>query len=100
MSLVKLKDPNATVDWTFDWDDGYLDATSSPRETISTSTWAIDDSPSPAELSVDSDSNTTTTATAFFTGGVAGKVYRARNRIVTSAGRTDDRTITIRVEHR
>ncbi len=100
MSFVKLLDPDGTVDYTFDWDDGYLDAVSSPRETISTSTWTIDPTPSPAELTVDSESETATTTTAFFTGGVDGVVYRAINRIVTTGGRTDERTCTIRAGDR
>lgn len=97
MSLVILKDPEAVVDYTFDWNDGYLDTTS-PAETISTSTWSIDPTPSPAELTVDSESKTDTTATAFFTGGTVAKVYKATNHVVTSGGRTDERTLTIRVE--
>ena len=99
MSQVKLKDPAAIVDYTFDWDDGYLDATSSPRETISTSTWTISPADSPG-MTVDSSSKTATTATAFFTGGVVGVVYLATNQIVTTGGRTDERTITIRVGDR
>lgn len=104
MSLVILKDPDAIVDYSFDWNDGYLDTTTSPPETISTSTWSIDPAPSsPAlstELSESSSSKTTTTATIFLTGGTAGKVYRVTNKVVTSGGRTDERTMTIRVEER
>ncbi len=99
MSLVKLKDPQAVVDYTFNWNDGYLD-TSSPAETISTSTWAVDPTPSPAELTVSSDSKTDTATTAFLSGGTVGKVYRVTNHVVTSGGRTDERTLVVRVEER
>ena len=99
MSFQKLKDPVAVVDYTFNWDDGYLDSTSSPVETISTSTWSISPADSPG-LTVDSSSKTATTATAFFTGGVVGMVYQATNKIVTTGGRTDERSLTIRVEER
>ena len=99
MSQVKLKDPAAIVDYTFDWNDGYLDSTSSPAETIDTSTWAISPADSPG-MTVSSDSKTNTTATAFFTGGVVGVVYLATNKITTTGGRTDERTITIRVGDR
>ncbi len=100
MSLVKLKDPDAVVDYTFDWNDGYLDAASSPPETISTSTWAVDPTPSPAELTVSSNSKTDTTATAFLSGGTVGRVYRVTNHVVTSGSRTDERTVMVRVEER
>ena len=107
MALVKLKDPGTpaapvTVDYTHNWNDGYLD-TSSPAETILTSSWTIEPAaPSPVagEMTVSSDSNTTTTATASFVGGLAGKVYRAINHVTTSGGREDERTIVIRVEER
>lgn len=99
MSFVKLKDPQAVVDYTFDWDDGYLDSSSSPVETISTSTWTISPADSPG-LTVSSNSKTGTTTTAFFTGGVVGQVYQAVNRIVTTGGRTDERTCVLRVEER
>ena len=103
MSLVILKDPGAVIDYTFDWNDGYLDTTISPAESLLTSAWSIDPAPSPAELAVPltsppSESKTATTATAFFSGGVAGKVYIATNRVTTSGGRTDDRSLVIRVE--
>lgn len=98
MSLVILKDPEAVVDYTFDWNDGYLDSASSPAESISTSTWSIDPTPSPAELVVASETETDTTATAFFSGGTVSKVYKATNHVVTSGGRTDERTLTFRIE--
>ncbi len=99
MSFSKLKDPIAVVDYTFNWNDGYLDATSSPPETISTSTWSISPADSPG-LTVDSDSKTALTATAFFAGGVVGQVYLAVNKVVTTGGRTDERSLTLRVEER
>lgn len=106
MSLVKLKDPDATVDYTFNWNDGYLDTAPSPSEKISTSTWSIDPAPSSpvaaGELSESSSSNTGTTATIFLTGGTAGKTYRVTNKIVTDSNppRTDERTLIVRVDER
>lgn len=89
------KDPDAVVDYTVNWGDGYLE----PDETLATSEWLIE----PTEqdgLVKDSDSNDPTSTTAFFSGGVRGHVYRVTNRIATSAQRTDDRTIVIRVGQR
>lgn len=86
-----LKDPNAVLDYGFDWGtDGWLGA-----DTIATSTWTV-----PSGLTSEASSNTTTTATVWLSGGTAGQVYEVTNRIVTAAGRTDERSFTIRVENR
>jgi hypothetical protein len=91
---IFLKDPNASIDYSIDWDtDGYL----ADGETISTSTWVVDPV---AGVTTVSSSNDTTTTTITISGGTAGQVIKLVNRIVTSAGRTDDRTITVRIEDR
>ena len=43
---------------------------------------------------------TTTKATVWLRGGQAGITYLVTNRIVTVGGRTDDRTISVKVEDR
>lgn len=90
-----IKTPAAINDYTFNWNDGYLDT----GETDSTSTWGIE--PSSTSFANDSDSNTTTTATITLSGGVHGDVFYVTNTIVTGstsgATRTDDRTLTIRI---
>lgn len=88
---VYLKDPTAVIDYEHDWS-----ALLTEGETISTSTWSV--TPSGA-LTVESDSETDTTATVMVSGGTVGQVIRLTNQIVTSAGRTDERTIVVRVEH-
>lgn len=84
------KDPDATLDWVWDWNE-WLDE----GETISTSTFIVS-----VGITVSSTSNTTKTATVWLSGGTAGQVYQVTNRINTSSGRTDDRSITIRVTER
>lgn len=84
------KDPQAVLDWIFTWDD-WLDA----GETIVDSVMTVS-----AGLVLDSDTNSTTTATAWLSGGTAGTVYSVANRITTSVGRVDERTITVRVTNR
>lgn len=99
---VFLKDPNAQVDYTIDWNDS-TDPYLASGETISTSAWAVDpqSGASPEDdIEIASDGNTDTTTTVTVTGGVAGRVYRLTNRITTSASRTDDRSIVVRVENR
>lgn len=85
-----VKDPDAVLDWKFDWS-SWLAAT----ETISSSVMVVS-----AGITLDSQSNTTTTATAWISGGTPGQPYRLSNKITTNQGRTDERSITIRVQNR
>lgn len=84
------KDPNAVLDWVFDWSNWLL-----AGETITTSTFATT-----AGITVNSSSNTTTNTTVWLSGGNTGQIYSVTNTVVTTGGRTDDRTITIRVKNR
>lgn len=93
---VFAKDPSAILDYTLDYNDAgdpYLVS----GETIATSTWTVEPG---SELVIDADSNTTTTTTVTVSAGTAGNVYRLTNRIATSAGRTEERSIIIRVQER
>ncbi len=83
---IFVKDPNAVLDYVLDW------GTWLGSDTISTSTWTV-----PTGITEDSSTNTTTTATIWLSGGTAGSTYLLINRIVTVAGRTEDRTIQITV---
>ena len=84
-----VKDPQAILDYSINWDDGYLEA----DENLVTSTWTIQPA---GELATDSTSNTAKLTTVFASGGVFGQIYSVVNRIVTDKGRTDDRSIWIR----
>lgn len=75
------KDPNAVLDYTFDWSAWLGD------DTISTSTWIV-----PAGITKASSSNTATTTTIWLSGGRQTAKYLVTNRIVTANGRTEDRT--------
>lgn len=85
------KDPNAILDYTFDWAP-YLtpiaDTIASVQFTTSTG------------LTKTSQSNTATAATAFVSGGVVGKTEKLTCRIVTAGGRTDERTIDLKILER
>lgn len=85
-----IKDPDAVLDYGFDWSD-WLDS-----DTISTSDWII----SPAGLTEDSASTTTTETTIWLSGGTIDVVYTVTNRIVTAGGRTEDRSFTLRMSER
>lgn len=86
----KVKDSDAVLDYAFEFEDWL-----SPSETINSIT--IIASPG---ITVDSSSNTTDTVTVWLSGGTAGVPYTVTCRIVTNQGRTDDRTMTIRVVNR
>lgn len=97
-----LKDPAAVLDYVFDWkaltngtgDSDWL----ADDETITQQTITV--SPATATLTVDSDSQTAGAVTVWLSGGTAGKDYKVTCRIVTSAGRTDERSMTLRVADR
>ena len=84
------KDPNAVLDYVWNWEDWLASG-----ETISTSSMIVDNG-----ITKDSDSKTDTRTKIWLSGGTAGTAYAVTNRIVTSDGRTDDRTIYIKVIER
>lgn len=83
------KDPGAVLDWVFDWTRWLQEG-----ETITSSTFTA----TPGITITDDDTQATYT-TVWLSGG-AQKVYSVSNRIVTNQGRTDKRTITIKVSNR
>lgn len=89
-----LKTPDSVIDYSIDWAAGYLDS-----QTITTSSWSV----VPKEaggIAILAQAQTTTRATATLNGGVAGHLYQIANHVVLSDGRTDTRSIAIRVEPR
>lgn len=89
-----LKDPQSRIDYQFDWAGFYLDG-----QAIAASEWAV----APAEaggIAVDAASFDFGRAAATLSGGVAGHVYRVSNRVLLTDGRSDERSILLRVEQR
>jgi len=84
-----VKDPDATLDYKADWT-LWLDG-----DVIATSQWLV-----PTGLTEEATSNDDNTATVWLSGGILNTKYEVINRIVTNAGRTDDRTFTIRIRHK
>lgn len=87
MANVFLKDPDATLDYAVDWS-GWLGS-----DTIGTSTWTTALPNGTASISGG-------TALVWLTGGTPGVFYTVANKIVTAAGRTDERTFVVKVESR
>lgn len=91
---VFLKDPEATLDYSVDWSAGYLD-----QQTITASQWSV----VPNETGGISLSMATFGASrsgATLAGGLPGHVYRISNRVTLSDARSDERSLTVRVEQR
>jgi hypothetical protein len=89
--MTFTKDPDAVLDYSVDW------ALWLAGDEISTSEWILEEG---ALLEQVIASNTATKATVWLRGGQSGITYSVTNRIVTVGGRTDDRTISVKVEDR
>lgn len=89
--MTFIKDPDAVLDYSVDWT-LWLGG-----DQIATSEWILEPD---TGLESAADTSTTTKSTVWLRGGVAGTTYLATNRIVTVGGRTDDRTISIKVQDR
>ena len=84
------KDPDATLDFSFDWSD-WLESS----ETISSYTVTVD-----SGITKDSDSQASGIVTVWLKGGTAGQSYSVACKITTSDSRIDERTIEIFVTDR
>lgn len=87
MSQYFFKDPNATLDYTWDW------ATWLGTDTIASFTLSVPDG-----VTLATSSNSTTAVTAWFSGGMLGAQYDVVCRITTAAGRINDATISLVVQ--
>jgi hypothetical protein len=101
MADTFIKDPDATLDYKFDWKaltngTGTSDWLAT-AETISSHTIDAD-----SGITVDSSalSDANTSVTVWLSGGTAGVDYAVRCEIDTSASRTDERTMTIQCRER
>jgi hypothetical protein len=80
---VFTKDPNAVLDYQWDWSAWLADG-----ETITVAVIDV-----PTGLTLDSQDNATDAITAWLSGGTVGAGYQVTCHIETSAGREDDRSI-------
>lgn len=85
------KDPDALLDYTFDWT-AYLAALF--NDTIASVLWTVD---SVSGIAVASQSYTATTATAWVSGGILNSNAVLSCKITTSAGRIDERLAQLRI---
>ncbi|MEA3281796.1 MAG: hypothetical protein U9Q68_04425 [Euryarchaeota archaeon] len=85
-----IKDPDAVLDFSFDWSSWLETGESISSHTITAG----------SGITNDSDSESSGIVTAWISGGTAGSTYTIACKIVTSLGRTDERTINIVVAER
>ena len=81
-----IKDPDAVLDYAFDWEEYWLESS----ETIASHTITVQ-----TGITNDSDSESDGIVTVWLSGGTAGTTYEVACEIVTTSGRTDERTISI-----
>jgi hypothetical protein len=94
MTLL-LKDPEAVLDYAIDWGAQYL----GDGDLLASSDWSVSpDEPDGVAIVGGSFDDRISTVQAG--GGIAGRIYRLANRVVTQSGRTDERSIMLRVEKR
>lgn len=77
------KDPQAVLDYQWDWSAWLAAGDTIVSHTVTAA----------AGLTVDSSSHTGTAVTAWLSGGTEGVMYPVTCHIVTAAGREDDRTL-------
>ncbi len=85
-----IKDPDAVLDFGVDWSK-WLET----DETITSSEWLL-----PMGITSIDDSTDGKKTVVWLSGGTSGQMYTLTNRITTSAGRIDDRSINILVKER
>lgn len=83
------KDPTAVLDYTVDWA-AWLDG-----DTIATATWAVSEG-----IVIVSETSGPTSATVWLSGGAVGEELTVTSRVVTAAGRTDERSFRLLIQQR
>jgi len=93
-----LKDPSAVLDYVFDWT-GWL-ATGETIAVDSETGEKLITITADTGITVDSSTESDGKVTVWLSGGTAGINYKVACLITTTAGRTDERTIWIKVVER
>jgi hypothetical protein len=93
MTLL-LKDPDAVLDYLIDWHAEYLG-----DDLLAESAWTVEPD-EPGGITIVGGTFDAGSSTVKAGGGIAGRIYRLVNEVVTASGRTDSRSIVLRVEKR
>jgi hypothetical protein len=84
------KDPNAVLDYAIDWSD-WLEV----DDEIESAEWIV-----PEGITKDKQEESTSAAVIWLSGGTVGTKYNLTCRITTTEGRTDDRTICVKIKEK
>jgi len=99
MDNVKRKDPDAKLDYQFDWrakTNGHGDSDwLAPSEIIESYVITVD-----TGLTLLSSSESNGVVVAWLSGGEVGKWYKVACKITTNMGRIDERTLHIYIENK
>ena len=91
---MMVKDPDARVDFEFDWAGACPDG-----QAMAASGWTV--APDEAGgVTVEAAWHGLARAAVTLAGGVAGHAYRVTNRVTMSDGQVEERSMTLRVEDR
>jgi hypothetical protein len=88
---VFAKDPQSEVDFSLDWTDWITSG-----EVITSALWSIDPSDVSAPT-LGASQSSGSVQSVYVSGGVPGSRYRLSCQIQTDAGRTADRSLTLRI---
>jgi hypothetical protein len=89
-SVRFTKDPDATLDYSVEWEQWLP-----PGDAIAASVWSV-----PSGLVGVSEELSSTLATAVVSGGTVGETYELVNRVTTTSGKVDDRSIWLTIRQR
>lgn len=92
---VFAKDADATTDYSVDWAN-WLTA----GETISSADWTVQPAVDANALTLSGENIGQSLCGVFVSGGQIGERYKLVCRVATDAGRTADRSITLRIMER
>lgn len=82
------KDPQAVLDYAIDWSD-WLEI----DDTIASAEWTV-----PTGIVSDKEEESDTAAVIWLSGGTLGEKYSIACKITTTEGRTDERTIQVKIK--
>lgn len=95
--LYYVKDPEARLDYGLEWPQ-WLKQRDGTVDSIVSASWEV--SGPDTSLVIDDEYLDIDVTGVWLTGGTAGSEYQVTCHIVTAAGREDDRTIRMTVQHR
>jgi len=93
-TFIRTKDPDAILDYMFDWRAESPGPWLRTGETITAVAFTVASGITEASHTNDAD-----TATIWLSGGTAGVDYDVACKVTTNQGRTDERTLTVRVRN-